>query len=76
MLVRRWNKSLSHCPLGAIEKVRGEFLLMCLAHNVKKMVRLVLEDPLPWFGWHKHKAPQAALSGHKLEAMALAEVQM
>jgi hypothetical protein len=70
----KWNRRRLMMSLRGVEKVRGEFLLMCLVHNVKKIARRVLEGSLLWFGWHK--ASQIALSGLKLEDTALAGVQV
>lgn len=58
----KWNRRRLMMSLRGVEKVRGEFLLMCLVNNVKKIVKRVLEGSLLWFAWHKHKAPQTALS--------------
>ena len=70
----KWNRRRLMMSLRGVEKVRAEFLLMCLVHNVKKIARRVLEGSLLWFGWHK--ASQVALSGYKLEDMALVGVQV
>ena len=58
----KWNRRKLIMNLRGVEKVRGEFLLMCLVNNIKKIVKRVLEGSLLWFAWHKHKAPQTALS--------------
>ena len=58
----KWNRRKLMMNLRGVEKVRGEFLLMCLVNNIKKIVKQVLEGYLLWFGWHKHKAPQVSLS--------------
>ena len=38
----KWNRRRIMMSLRGFEKVRGEFLLMCLVHNVKKVVKRVL----------------------------------
>jgi transposase len=38
----KWNRRRIMMSLRSLEKVRGEFLLMCLVHNVKKVVKRVL----------------------------------
>ena len=39
----RWDDRKPSMDLRGLVKVRGEFLLMWLAHNVKKVVRKVFE---------------------------------
>ena len=38
----KWNRRKLMMSLRGLVKVRGEFSLMCLVHNVKKVVRAVL----------------------------------
>lgn len=38
----KWNRRRIMMSLRGLKKVRGEFLLMCLVHNVKKVVKRVL----------------------------------
>lgn len=38
----KWNRKRLMMSLRGLEKVRGEFSLMCLVHNVKKVVKEVL----------------------------------
>ena len=38
----KWNRRRIMMSLRGLEKVRGEFSLMCLVHNVKKVVKKVL----------------------------------
>jgi transposase len=68
----KWNRTRIMMSLRGLEKVRGEFSLMCLVHNVKKIVKRVLEGSLLRFRWSK--APQLARSGEWLQEMMLAEV--
>ena len=39
----KWDGRKLSMDLRGLVKVRGEFLLMCLVHNVKKIVRKVLD---------------------------------
>lgn len=39
----KWNQRKPMMSLRGVVKVRGEFLLMCLAHNVKKITKEVLK---------------------------------
>jgi len=39
----KWNRRRIMMSLRGLEKVRGEFSLMCLVHNVKKITKKVLE---------------------------------
>jgi len=38
----KWNRRKPMMSLRGLEKIRGEFSLMCLVHNVKKVVKGVL----------------------------------
>jgi hypothetical protein len=38
----KWNRRRIMMSLRGLEKVRGEFSLMCLVHNMKKVVKGVL----------------------------------
>jgi hypothetical protein len=55
-----------------LKKVRGEFSLMCLVHNVKKIAKQVREGSVPWFHWCK--APEVAQSKNGLQEMVLVKV--
>jgi len=70
----KWNRRKPMMSLRGSEKVRGEFSLMCLVHNVKKTVKRVLEGSLLWLHWCK--ASQAVLPGHRMEAMTLVGAQV
>jgi transposase len=70
----KWNRRKLMMSLRGSEKVRGEFSLMCLVHNVKKIVKRVLEGSLLWFRWRK--ASQVALSGHRMEERTLVRAQV
>jgi len=70
----KWNRRKLMMSLRGLEKARGEFSLMCLVHNVKKIVKRVLEGFLPWF--RCGKASHVALSRRTMEEMALAGAQV
>ena len=42
----KWDGRKLSMDLRGLVKVRGEFLLMCLVHNVKKIVKKVLQGTL------------------------------
>ena len=54
-----------------MEKVRGEFSLMCLVHNVRKITKKVLEGSVSWF---RGKAPEVAQLGDRLQEMMIVQV--
>ena len=70
----KWNRRKLMVSLRGLEKVRREFCLMCLVHNVKKIVKRVFAGSLLWFSWRK--ASQVALSGHGSEEMTLVGAQV
>jgi hypothetical protein len=59
--------------LRGFEKVRGEFSLMCLVHNIKKITKKVIEGSVSWI---RRKAAEAAQSGDWLQGMMLVAVQV
>jgi transposase len=67
----KWNRRRLMMSLRGLEKVRGEFSLMCLVHNVKKIVKKALEEPVSWF---RGKAPEIAQLGDRLQEMMPVEV--
>jgi transposase len=68
----KWNRRRIMMSLRGLEKVRGEFSLMCLVHNVKKIAKQVREGSVPWFHWCK--APEVAQSKNGLQEMVLVKV--
>ncbi len=42
----KWDSRKPSMDLRGLVKVRGEFLLMCLVHNVKKIVKKVFQGTL------------------------------
>ncbi len=53
----KWNRRRIMMSLRGLEKVRGDFSLMCLVHNVKKIVKAVpastafLISTIDWLEW-------------------------
>jgi hypothetical protein len=56
--------------LRGLMKVRGEFLLMCLVHNVKKIVKRVIEGAVHLPGKYS-KLIEEAMLGYREEDLAL-----
>ncbi len=55
---------------SGLVKVRGEFSLMCLVHNVKKLAKRVLEDASHLPG--KYSKPiEVAMLGYREERLTL-----
>ena len=56
----KWNRRRIMMSLRGLEKMRGEFFLMCLVHNVKKVVKGVLAGsvnlPVKYSGLATHMA--------------------
>ncbi len=67
----KWNRRRIMMSLRGLEKVRGEFSLMCLVHNVKKITKKVLEGSVSRF---RRKVPEVTQSGDWLQEIMLAEV--
>lgn len=61
--------------LRGLMKVRGEFLLMCLAHNVKKITKGVLEDAVKLSAEHLRLARMVTL-GYRKERLSLVKVEV
>jgi hypothetical protein len=61
--------------LRGLVKVRGEFLLMCLVHNVKKIVKKVLEGTVTLPGKYS-KLIEGAMLVYREEQLTLVEVKV
>jgi hypothetical protein len=59
--------------LHGLVKVRGEFLLMCLVHNVKKIVKKVLQGAVTLPGRYS-KLIEEAMPGYREEQLPLVGV--
>ncbi len=67
----KWNRRKIMMSVRGLEKVRGEFSLMCLVHNIKKITKKVLEGSVSWF---RGKAPEVAQLEDWLQDMMIVEV--
>jgi transposase len=66
----KWNGRKPAMNLRGLMKVRGEFLLMCLVHNVKKIVKRVIEGAVHLPGKYS-KLIEEAMLGYREEDLAL-----
>ena len=66
----KWDGRKPSMDLRGLLKVQGGFLLMCLIHNVKKVVKKVLEGTVHLPG--KHSKPiEVAILGYREERLTL-----
>ena len=68
----KWDGRKPSMELRGSVKVRGEFSLMCLVHNVKKIVKRVLDGTVSLAGKHD-KMIEEAMLGYREEQLALVE---
>jgi len=47
----KWNRRKTSLAVRGLAKVNGEFSLMCLAHNMKKIAKKVRESNVSVFAW-------------------------
>jgi transposase len=66
----KWDSRKPSLSLRGSVKVRGEFLLMCLVHNVKKIVRKVLEGTVSLPGKYDKLIEEAVL-GYREKRLTL-----
>ena len=57
----KWDGRKLSMDLRGLVKVRGEFLLMCLVHNVKKIVKKVLQGTITLPGRYSKLIEEAIL---------------
>lgn len=70
----KWDgRKLSMSLRGSI-KVRGEFLLMCLVHNVKKIVKRVLDGTVSLPGKYDRLIEETVLGYREKLTLVEAEV--
>jgi hypothetical protein len=55
----KWDGRKLSMDLRGLMKVRGEFLLMCLVHNVKKIVKKVLQGTITLPGTYSNLIEEA-----------------
>ena len=61
--------------LRGLVKVRGEFLLMCLAHNVKKIAKEVIEGTVNLPDKHDRSVGMDTL-GYRKERLSLVKAEV
>jgi hypothetical protein len=66
----KWDGRKLSMDLRGLVKVRGEFLLMCLVHNVKKIVKEVLEGAVHLSG-ECSKRIEIAIPGYRGKRLTL-----
>ena len=66
----KWNGRKPSMDLRGSVKVRGEFSLLCLVHNVKKIVKRVLDGTVSLPGKYDRLIEEAML-GYREEQLAL-----
>jgi len=71
----KWNQRKPMMSLRGLMKVRGEFLLMCLAHNVKRITKEVLEGAVNLSDKHGRLARMDTL-GYRKERLSLVKAEV
>ncbi len=71
----KWDRRKPSMDLRGSVKVRGEFSLMCLVHNVKKIVKKVLEGTVSLPGKYS-KLIEEAIPRYRQEQLALVGAEM
>ncbi len=66
----KWDSRKPSMSLRGLVKVRGEFSLMCLVHNVKKIVKKVLEGAVSLPGKYG-KLVEEAIPRYRQEQLTL-----
>ena len=66
----KWNGRKPSMDLRGSVKVRGEFSLLCLVHNVKKIVKRVLDGTVSLPGKYS-KLIEETLSGYRENQLTL-----
>jgi len=69
----KWDGRKLSMDLRGLVKVRGEFLLMCLVHNVKKIVKKVLQGT-PTFPGKYSNLIEEAMPGYRKKQLPLVGV--
>ena len=69
----KWDGRKLSMDLRGLVKVRGEFLLMCLVHNVKKIVKKVLQGTLTLPGKYSNLIEEA-MPGYREDKLLLVGV--
>jgi transposase len=71
----KWDGRKLSMDLRGSVKVRGEFSLMCLVHNVKKIVKRVLDGTVSLPGKY-NKLIEEAVLGYREERLTLVEAEV
>ena len=71
----KWNQRKPMMSLRGLVKVRGEFLLMCLAHNVKKITKGVLKGAVNLSDKYGRLARMNTL-GYRKERLSLVKAEV
>jgi transposase len=71
----KWNQRKPMMSLRGLAKVRGEFLLMCLAHNVKKITKRVLKGAVNLSDKYGRLARMNTL-GYRKERLSLVKAEV
>ena len=66
----KWDGRKLSMDLRGMVKVRGEFLLMCLVHNMKKIVKKVLQGTLTLPGRYSNLTEEA-MPGYRKDQLSL-----
>ncbi len=69
----KWDGRKLSMDLRGLVKVRGEFLLMCLVHNVKKIVKKVLQGTITLPGRYSNLIEEA-MPGYREDQLTLVGV--
>lgn len=70
----KWDGRKLMLDLRGLVKVRGEFLLMCLVHNVKKIMKKVLEGSVHIL-W-KYRPIEVNMPGYRRKSLAFVGAEM
>lgn len=71
----KWDGRKPSMDLRGLAKARGEFSLMCLVHNVKKIVKKVLEGTVSLPGKYT-RLIEKAMPGYREERLTLVRAQV
>ena len=69
----KWDGRKLSMDLRGLVKVRMEFLIMCLVHNVKKIVKKVLHGTLT-LPWGYRNLIEEAMQGYREDKLPLVGV--
>ena len=67
----KWDGRKPSMDLRGLVKVKGEFSLLCLVHNVKKIVKRVLDGTVSLPGKYERLIEEAVLGHNREKQLAL-----